>query len=92
MAGTVGERQACHDHRIQHRVHRRSLRAGHLTRSRSFCDDCPSARFGALPAFAFNLGVIMGDIVLMLLAVFGLAVVAQTLGGWFVLVKIAGGL
>jgi threonine/homoserine/homoserine lactone efflux protein len=47
---------------------------------------------GLWPAFAFNVGVVVGDLVLMLLAVFGLAAVAQALGEWFVVVKIAGGL
>jgi threonine/homoserine/homoserine lactone efflux protein len=47
---------------------------------------------GLLPAFAFNLGVVAGDLVLMLLAVFGLAAVAQALGPWFVVVRVAGGL
>jgi threonine/homoserine/homoserine lactone efflux protein len=47
---------------------------------------------GLKPAIAFNLGVIVGDLVLLLLTTFGLAAAAQALGEWFVLVKIAGGL
>jgi threonine/homoserine/homoserine lactone efflux protein len=47
---------------------------------------------GLRPALAFSSGVVLGDIVLMLLAVFGLAAVAQAMGDWFVAVKIAGGL
>jgi threonine/homoserine/homoserine lactone efflux protein len=47
---------------------------------------------GLLPAFAFSLGVIAGDTVLMLSAVFGIAAVAQALGPWFVVVRVAGGL
>ena len=47
---------------------------------------------GLRPAFAFSVGVVLGDIVLMLLAVFGLAAVAQAMGDWFVVVKIAGGI
>jgi threonine/homoserine/homoserine lactone efflux protein len=47
---------------------------------------------GLKPAIAFNLGVILGDLVLLLLTTFGLAAAAQALGEWFVLVKIAGGL
>jgi threonine/homoserine/homoserine lactone efflux protein len=47
---------------------------------------------GLRPAFAFNLGVIAGDTVLMLAAVFGLAAVAQALGPWFAVVRIAGGI
>lgn len=46
---------------------------------------------GLRPAFAFNIGVVLGDIALMLLAVFGLAAVAQAMGDWFVIVKIVGG-
>lgn len=47
---------------------------------------------GLRPAFAFHLGVLCGDVVLMLAAILGLAAVAQALGEWFVVVKIAGGL
>jgi threonine/homoserine/homoserine lactone efflux protein len=47
---------------------------------------------GLRPAFAFNLGVVAGDLVLMALAILGLAAVAQALGPWFVVVRIAGGL
>lgn len=47
---------------------------------------------GLRPAFAFSLGVIGGDTVLMLSAIFGLAAVAQALGPWFVVVRVAGGL
>jgi threonine/homoserine/homoserine lactone efflux protein len=47
---------------------------------------------GLRPAFAFHLGVVAGDLTLMALAIFGLAAVAQALGPWFILVRIAGGL
>jgi threonine/homoserine/homoserine lactone efflux protein len=47
---------------------------------------------GLRPAFAFHVGVIAGDTVLMLLAIFGLAAVAQAMGSWFALVRIAGGI
>lgn len=47
---------------------------------------------GLTPAVAFNIGVILGDLVLLLLAIFGLAAVSQAMGDWFALVKIAGGL
>lgn len=47
---------------------------------------------GPRRAFAFHLGVVAGDLVLMTLAIFGLAAVAQALGPWFVLVRVAGGL
>jgi threonine/homoserine/homoserine lactone efflux protein len=46
---------------------------------------------GLRPAFAFHLGVVAGDLVLMTLAIFGLAAVAQAMGPWFVVVRIAGG-
>ena len=46
---------------------------------------------GLRPALALALGVVMGDIVLLLLAVFGLAAVAETMGELFIAVKIAGG-
>ncbi|MEM7168795.1 MAG: LysE family translocator [Pseudomonadota bacterium] len=41
-------------------------------------------------AFAMALGVALGDVVFLLLAVFGLAVAAQTLGEFFLFVKLAG--
>ena len=47
---------------------------------------------GLRPAFAFHLGVVAGDLVLMALAILGLAAIAQALGPWFVVVRIAGGL
>jgi threonine/homoserine/homoserine lactone efflux protein len=47
---------------------------------------------GLRPALAFHLGVVAGDLVLMTLAIFGLAAVAQALGPWFVVVRVAGGL
>lgn len=42
------------------------------------------------PAFAMCLGVALGDVVYLLLAVFGLAVVAQAMGELFFIVKLAG--
>jgi threonine/homoserine/homoserine lactone efflux protein len=47
---------------------------------------------GLRPALAFHLGVVAGDTVLMLAAIFGLAAVAQALGPWFAIVRIAGAL
>jgi threonine/homoserine/homoserine lactone efflux protein len=47
---------------------------------------------GLRPALAFHLGVVAGDLVLMTLAIFGLAAMAQALGPWFVVVRVAGGL
>jgi threonine/homoserine/homoserine lactone efflux protein len=46
---------------------------------------------GLGPALSFTAGMLVGDVLLLLLAVFGLAAVAQTMGELFVLVKIAGG-
>ncbi|HEX6978996.1 MAG TPA: LysE family translocator [Alphaproteobacteria bacterium] len=47
---------------------------------------------GLWPAVAFNVGVIAGDLVLLSLAVLGLAAVAVTMGDLFIVVKIAGGM
>jgi threonine/homoserine/homoserine lactone efflux protein len=46
---------------------------------------------GLGPAVAFATGMVVGDIVLLLLVVFGLAAVAETMGELFLFVKIAGG-
>jgi hypothetical protein len=46
---------------------------------------------GLGPALAFATGMVGGDIVLLLLVVFGLAAVAETMGELFLFVKIAGG-
>jgi threonine/homoserine/homoserine lactone efflux protein len=46
---------------------------------------------GLGPALAFTAGMLVGDVVLLLLAIFGLAAVAETMGELFVLVKVAGG-
>lgn len=43
-------------------------------------------------ALAFHVGVMLGDVVLLLLAIFGLAAVAQALGELFIVVKVAGGI
>ena len=42
-------------------------------------------------AVAFNAGVITGDVIFLLLAVYGLSAVAELLGSVFFVVKIAGG-
>jgi len=47
---------------------------------------------GLWPAVAFNVGVVAGDLVLLSLAVIGLAAVALAMGELFVVVKIAGGM
>jgi threonine/homoserine/homoserine lactone efflux protein len=46
---------------------------------------------GLGPALSFTAGMLVGDVVLLLFAVFGLAAVAETLGDLFVFVKLAGG-
>jgi threonine/homoserine/homoserine lactone efflux protein len=46
---------------------------------------------GLGPALTFTAGMLVGDVVLLLLAIFGLAAVAETMGELFVIVKIAGG-
>ncbi|MBI3451307.1 MAG: LysE family translocator [Rhodospirillales bacterium] len=43
------------------------------------------------PATMFILGVLFGDVALLLLALFGMAAVAEAMGDLFVIVKIAGG-
>jgi threonine/homoserine/homoserine lactone efflux protein len=47
---------------------------------------------GLRPALGFHFGVVAGDTVLMLLAIFGLAAAAQAMGSWFAVVRIAGAL
>jgi threonine/homoserine/homoserine lactone efflux protein len=42
-------------------------------------------------ALIFTAGMLVGDVILLLLAIFGMAAVAETLGELFILVKIAGG-
>ncbi|MEA3361995.1 MAG: LysE family translocator [Thermodesulfobacteriota bacterium] len=46
---------------------------------------------GFRPALAVVAGIILGDIIYLLLAIFGLSILAQTLGNFFVIVKLLGG-
>lgn len=46
---------------------------------------------GLGPALTFTAGMLVGDVILLLLAIFGMAAVAETMGELFILVKIAGG-
>lgn len=46
---------------------------------------------GLRPALAVVAGIILGDIIFLLFAIFGLAVLAETLGEFFVVVKLLGG-
>ena len=48
--------------------------------------------FGLGSALAFTFGMLVGDALLLLLAIFGLAAIAETMGELFTLVKIGGGL
>lgn len=48
-----------------------------------------SSGFGA--AVALNVGIILGDIIFLLLAVYGLSAIAELVGGFFFVVRIAGG-
>ena len=47
---------------------------------------------GFRPAVAVVSGIILGDIVYLLFAIFGLSFVAQALGEFFIYVKICGGI
>ena len=46
---------------------------------------------GFRPALAVICGIVLGDIIFLLLATFGLSVIAQALGDLFLVVKICGG-
>ncbi len=46
---------------------------------------------GFRPALAVVAGIILGDIIFLLFAIFGLAILAQTLGNFFIIIKILGG-
>lgn len=45
---------------------------------------------GFRSAVALNVGIVIGDVLFLMLAIYGLATVAQVLGGFFVAVKLAG--
>lgn len=47
---------------------------------------------GFRSSIALNLGIVLGDIIFLLFAIFGLSAVARFLGGLFLFVKIAGGI
>lgn len=47
---------------------------------------------GFFQAFAVILGIVTGDVVFLLFAVFGMSFIAKAMGGFFVLIRIAGGL
>jgi len=46
---------------------------------------------GFRPALVFIAGIILGDIIFLLFAIFGLAILAQTLGKFFIGIKLLGG-
>ena len=50
-----------------------------------------SATFGFIHGFFTTLGIVLGDIIFILFAIFGLSVLADTMGSLFVLVKYLGG-
>jgi threonine/homoserine/homoserine lactone efflux protein len=51
-----------------------------------------SATLGVANGIAVSAGIVLGDLVFLSLAIFGLSVVAETMGGLFMLVKILGGI
>jgi threonine/homoserine/homoserine lactone efflux protein len=50
-----------------------------------------SAAFGFIHGFFTTMGIVLGDIIFILLAIFGLSLLAHSMGGLFVLVKYLGG-
>ena len=46
---------------------------------------------GFRPALAVVAGIILGDVIFLLFAIFGLAILAQTLGSFFIIIKLLGG-
>ncbi len=46
---------------------------------------------GFRPALTVVAGIILGDIIFLLFAIFGLAILAQTLGDFFIIIKLFGG-
>lgn len=46
---------------------------------------------GFRPALAVVAGIILGDVIFLLFAIFGLALLAQTLGNFFIIIKLLGG-
>ena len=46
---------------------------------------------GFRPALAVVAGIILGNIIFLLFAIFGLAILAQTLGDFFIIIKLLGG-
>jgi len=46
---------------------------------------------GFRPALAVIIGIVIGDIIYLMFAIFGLSIVAQTLGELFIIVKLCGG-
>ena len=50
-----------------------------------------SAASGFMHGIFTTIGIMVGDILFIVLAIFGLAILAETLGSWFVLIKYLGG-
>lgn len=51
-----------------------------------------SATLGIGNGLAVSIGIVLGDLVFIVLAIFGLTVVAETLGSFFMIIKVLGGL
>ncbi len=51
-----------------------------------------AAILGTANGIAVAMGIVLGDLIFVALAIFGLSIVAETLGSFFVVVKILGGL
>jgi len=56
-----------------------------------FATIAKSITAGLRPALALITGIVIGDIIFLMFAVFGLSMVAQILGEFFIIVKICGG-
>lgn len=47
---------------------------------------------GFRPAMAVIIGIVVGDIIYLMFAIFGLSIVAQTLGEFFIIIRVCGGI
>ena len=50
-----------------------------------------SATLGVGNGIAVALGIVLGDLIFILLAILGLSVIAETMGGFFLVIKYLGG-
>ena len=51
-----------------------------------------SATFGVANGLAVSVGIVLGDLIFIAFAIFGLTIVAETLGSFFMIIKVLGGL